>query len=96
MIVSGIYGMNAPNLPMIDQWWFPIILSLILMVIALYIPRRKDMILTWWEMMDSNHRSLTTTDLQSAPFGHSGNLPMVDISGLEPLTFRTSSECSTS
>lgn len=29
----------------------------------------------WWEMMDSNHRSLTTTDLQSAPFGHSGNLP---------------------
>ena len=30
---------------------------------------------TWWEMMDSNHRSRTTTDLQSAPFGHSGNLP---------------------
>ena len=29
----------------------------------------------WWEMMDSNHRSLATTDLQSAPFGRSGNLP---------------------
>ena len=43
-VVSGIYGMNTPNLPMIDQWWFPIILSLILIVIALYILRRKDMI----------------------------------------------------
>ena len=25
--------------------------------------------------MDSNHRSLTTTDLQSVPFGHSGTPP---------------------
>ena len=29
----------------------------------------------WWERMDSDHRSRKTTDLQSAPFGHSGTLP---------------------
>lgn len=29
----------------------------------------------WWEMVDSNHRSHQTTDLQSAPIGRSGNLP---------------------
>ena len=29
----------------------------------------------WWRGVDLNHRSLTTTDLQSVPFGHSGNLP---------------------
>ena len=29
----------------------------------------------WWERMDSNHRSEDATDLQSAPFGHSGTLP---------------------
>ena len=29
----------------------------------------------WWEMVDSDHRSRKTTDLQSAPFGHSGIPP---------------------
>ena len=29
----------------------------------------------WWEIVDSNHGSRMTTDLQSAPFGRSGNLP---------------------
>ena len=29
----------------------------------------------WWERMDSDHRSMKATDLQSAPFGHSGTLP---------------------
>ncbi len=29
----------------------------------------------WWEVMDSNHRRRTPADLQSAPFGHSGNFP---------------------
>ena len=29
----------------------------------------------WWGEMDSNHRSRSTTDLQSAPFGHSGISP---------------------
>ena len=32
--------------------------------------------LRWkWVVMDSNHRSRKTTDLQSAPFGRSGNHP---------------------
>ena len=30
----------------------------------------------WWEVMDSNHRRRTPADLQSAPFGHSGNFPI--------------------
>ena len=30
-----------------------------------------------WEVMDSNHRRRTPADLQSAPFGHSGNFPYV-------------------
>ena len=29
-----------------------------------------------WVVMDSNHRSRKTADLQSAPFGHSGNHPL--------------------
>ena len=29
-----------------------------------------------WEKMDSNHRRRTSADLQSAPFGHSGILPI--------------------
>ena len=29
-----------------------------------------------WVVMDSNHRSRKTTDLQSAPFGRSGNHPL--------------------
>ncbi len=51
----------------------------------------------WWERMDSDHRSRKTTDLQSAPFGHSGTLPykigirfgclLVElVDGLEPPT----------
>ena len=28
-----------------------------------------------WAVMDSNHRRLTPAELQSAPFGHSGNCP---------------------
>lgn len=31
--------------------------------------------LLWWAGMDSNHRSLATADLQSAPFSHSGTYP---------------------
>ena len=30
-----------------------------------------------WEKMDSNHRRYKPADLQSAPFGHSGNFPYV-------------------
>ena len=31
----------------------------------------------WWRGVDLNHRSLTTTDLQSVPFGHSGTPPLL-------------------
>ncbi len=37
-----------------------------------------------WEVMDSNHRRRTPADLQSAPFGHSGNFPC-----LAPLPYGT-------
>jgi len=43
-VISGIYGMNTPGLPMMDNWWFPIGLSLVLMVISFFILRKKDMI----------------------------------------------------
>ena len=35
------------------------------------LPQGRDL----WAKMDSNHRSRKTTDLQSAPFGHSGIRP---------------------
>lgn len=56
----------------------------------------------WWEMVDSDHRSYKATDLQSAPFGHSGNLPyMMDawlelVDGFEPPTCWLQISCSTS
>ena len=43
-VISGIYGMNTKNFPMMDYWWFPVILSLILMLISFFILRKKDMI----------------------------------------------------
>ena len=40
---------------------------------------KKDSIdgvfIKWWAGVDSNHRSLATADLQSAPFSHSGTYP---------------------
>ena len=33
----------------------------------------------WWRRMDSDHRSWKATDLQSAPFGHSGTPPYVPL-----------------
>ena len=35
------------------------------------LPRCKK----WWAVMDSNHRRRKSTELQSVPFGHSGNCP---------------------
>jgi magnesium transporter len=43
-VVSGIYGMNTPNFPMMNHWWFPIILSLFLMCAAYLFLKNKDMI----------------------------------------------------
>ena len=36
---------------------------------------RQKCVFCWWGMVDSDHRSECTTDLQSAPFGRSGNPP---------------------
>ena len=42
-IISGIYGMNTPNFPMMNHWWFPISVSVILMAISWVILKKKDM-----------------------------------------------------
>lgn len=43
-VISGIYGMNITGgLPFDDIWWFPILLSVIVMVILYFILKRKDM-----------------------------------------------------
>lgn len=43
-VISGIYGMNTPGLPGMNYWWFPLILSGILMTLSFYILHIKDMI----------------------------------------------------
>ena len=43
------------------------------------VPDSKIRHIIWWERMDSDHRSRKTTDLQSAPFGHSGTPPNVPL-----------------
>ncbi len=57
-----------------------------------------------WGVVDSNHRSRKTTDLQSVPFGHSGNSPdlllrgphvkMEPVEGFEPPTSWLQISCS--
>lgn len=39
-IISGIYGMNTPNFPFMEYWWFPVLLSGVLMVAA-YVGLKK-------------------------------------------------------
>ncbi len=39
-----------------------------------------------WEKMDSNHRRRKPADLQSAPFGHSGILPIFLFESLSALS----------
>ncbi len=43
-IISGIYGMNTPNFPFMEYWWFPLILSGLLMLGSYIILKKKDMI----------------------------------------------------
>lgn len=43
-VISGLYGMNTPNLPMIQYWWFPLLISGILMAIAGYMLKKRDML----------------------------------------------------
>lgn len=59
------------------------------------IPERE-----WWREMDSNHRRVTPTDLQSVAFGHSAISPqhvsyMELAIGLEPTTPGLQNRCST-
>ncbi len=42
-VISGIYGMNTPGLPMMEFWWFPIITSIISMAVSWVILKKKDM-----------------------------------------------------
>ncbi|BED92113.1 MAG: magnesium transporter CorA family protein [Candidatus Improbicoccus pseudotrichonymphae] len=42
-VISGIYGMNTPNFPMMEFWWFPVILSFVLMYISYIFLKKKDM-----------------------------------------------------
>lgn len=43
-IISGIYGMNTPNFPFMQYWWFPLLISGVLMIGSYFILKRRDMI----------------------------------------------------
>ena len=43
-VISGIYGMNIiGGLPFDSLWWFPIVISAVLMIIMYIILKRRDM-----------------------------------------------------
>lgn len=43
-IISGIYGMNNPRIPMIEYWWFPLGISAVSMFITWIILKHKNML----------------------------------------------------
>ncbi len=43
-IVSGIYGMNNPGIPTMEYWWFPFVVTAVLMFITWAILKKKNMI----------------------------------------------------
>ena len=43
-VVSGIYGMNVGHLPFAESWTFPIILSIVLMVVSGLILKKKNLL----------------------------------------------------
>lgn len=43
-IVSGIYGMNNPGIPMMEYWWFPFLSTGVLMFITWAILKKKNML----------------------------------------------------
>ncbi|HIS69912.1 MAG TPA: magnesium transporter CorA family protein [Candidatus Gallacutalibacter stercoravium] len=43
-VISGLYGMNVEGLPFAQFWWFPMVLSLICMLLAGFILHKKDML----------------------------------------------------
>lgn len=42
-IIAGFYGMNVRGLPLADFFWFPIVLSLLLMGVVGFVLKKKDM-----------------------------------------------------
>lgn len=43
-VISGLYGMNVGNLPFDNSWVFPTMLSIVLMIIAGFILKRKNLL----------------------------------------------------
>ncbi len=43
-IISGIYGMNNPGIPLMEYWWFPFVLSGVSMFLTWAILKHKNMI----------------------------------------------------
>lgn len=43
-VISGIYGMNTPNFPMMGYWWFPVILAIVLMGISTILLKKWKML----------------------------------------------------
>jgi magnesium transporter len=43
-VISGLYGMNVEGLPVAHLWYFPLVISLVLMAIAALILRRTKML----------------------------------------------------
>lgn len=43
-VVSGIYGMNVGNLPYHENWVFPIVLSVFLMVVSWFVLKKKNLL----------------------------------------------------
>lgn len=43
-VISGIYGMNNPNIPMMEHWWFPFLLSIVCMIIATFMLKKHNML----------------------------------------------------
>ena len=60
--------------------------------------RLSSSLLIWWAGVDSNHRRLAPTDLQSVPFSHSGTYPYsfnLPLMGFEPMASPLPRECAT-
>lgn len=43
-VISGIYGMNTPGFPMMQYWWFPLILAVLLMGVATALLKKWKML----------------------------------------------------
>ena len=43
-VISGLYGMNVGGLPFAQYWWFPCVLSLVCMLLAGFILKKKNML----------------------------------------------------